>query len=130
MDQQALTVAVRRQLGHVLVTVAGEIDIATAAQLRDRLAGPADSGQHVIVDLGGVGFIDAAGLRVLASAAAQAADRGGSLRLAAARPWVRRVLTLTALDQRIPLTATVAEAQAALRADPDAWASGSTPGPR
>lgn len=124
MDQQALIVAVRRQLGHVVVTVIGEIDIATAAQLRNRLAGPVGDGQQVIVDLSGVGFIDAAGLGVLARAAAQAAVRGGGLQLAAARRSVRRVLAVTGLDGSIPLAASVAEAEAALCADPDTWANG------
>lgn len=128
MEQQALIIAVRRQLGHVVVTVAGEIDIATAAQLRDRLAGPAGGGQQVIVDLSGVSFIDAAGLRVLAGAAAQAVARGGGLQLAAASRPARRVLVITRLDQRIPLAATVAEAQAALRDGPGVRADGGTPG--
>jgi anti-anti-sigma factor len=79
------------------------------------------------VDLGGVGFIDAAGLRVLASAAARAASRGGSLRLAAARRPVRRVLALTGLDRDIPLCATVAQAQAGLRADPDVLPDATAP---
>jgi anti-sigma B factor antagonist len=119
MEEQDLIIAVHRRPGHVLVTVAGEIDIATAAQLRGRLAGPADGGRQVIVDFGGVSFIDAAGAGVLAGAAARAAARGGSLQLAAAGRQVRRVLALTGLDRSIPLAATVAEAQAVLRSDPD-----------
>jgi hypothetical protein len=69
-----------------------------------------------------VSFIDAAGVRVLARAAARAAAQGGSLQLAAAGRLVRRVLALTGLDQRIPMAATVADARAALRSDPDSRA--------
>jgi anti-sigma B factor antagonist len=58
-----------------------------------------------------VSFIDAAGIGVLAGAAARAAARGGSLQLAAASRQVRRVLLLTGLDRSIPLAATVAEAR-------------------
>jgi anti-sigma B factor antagonist len=115
MDQD-LAIAVHRQLGHVLVTVVGEIDIATAPQLRAQLAGLAGTGQRVIVDLGQVRFSDAAGLGVLAGAAGRAAASGGSLLLAAARPQLRRLLAITGLDRHIPVTATVAEARAALRA--------------
>ena len=61
MEEQGLVIAVRRRAGHVLVTVSGEIDIATAGQLRSRLAGPAGGGQQVIVDFSQVSFIDAAG---------------------------------------------------------------------
>jgi anti-sigma B factor antagonist len=114
MDQD-LAIAVHRQLGHVLVTVVGEIDIATAPQLRAQLTGLAGTGQRVIVDLGQVRFSDAAGLGVLAGAAGQAAASGGSLLLAAARPQLRRLLAITGLDRHIPVTATVAEARAALR---------------
>lgn len=118
MEEQDLIIAVHRRPGHVLVTVSGEIDVVTAAQLRDRLAGPVGGRCQVIVDLSRVSFIDAAGAGVLADAAARAAARGGSLQLAAAGRRVRRVLALTGLDRSIPLAATVAEARAVLRADP------------
>ena len=124
MEEQGLIIAVRRRRGHVLVTVSGEIDIATAGQLRGRLEGPAGSGQQVIIDFSRVSFLDAAGAGVLAAAAARAAARGGSLRLAAAGRQVRRVLALTGLDRSIPLAATVAEARASLRSDLDSRAIG------
>lgn len=128
MEEQGLVIAVRRRSGHVLVTVSGEIDIATAGQLRSRLAGPADGGQQVVIDFSRVSFIDAAGADVLAGAAARAAARGGSLQLAAAGRQVRRVLALTGLDRSIPLAATVAEAQASLRSRPDSRAEGTGAG--
>jgi anti-sigma B factor antagonist len=128
MEEQDLIIAVHRRPGHVLVTVSGEIDLAAAAQLRGRLAGPAGGGRPVIVDLSRVSFIDAAGVGVLAGAAAQAAAQGGALQLAAAGWQVRRVLALTGLDRIIPLAATVAEARAALRSGPGPWANGMSPG--
>jgi anti-sigma B factor antagonist len=124
MEEQGLVIVVRRRPGHVLVTVSGEIDIATAGQLRDRLAGPVGGGQQVIVDLSRVSFIDAAGAGVLAGAAARAAARGGSLQLAAAGRQVRRVLVLTGLDRSIPLAATVAETRTSLRSGPGSRADG------
>ena len=60
------TGALTKESGHVLVTVAGEVDIATVPQLRERLAAPTASGRPLIVDLDPVTFIDAAGLGVLA----------------------------------------------------------------
>jgi STAS domain len=65
MDQ-ALTIGVRYHAGHVLITVAGEIDIATVPQLRGQLTLLAAAGRPVIADLTGVTFLDAAGLGVLA----------------------------------------------------------------
>ena len=128
MEEQGLVIAVRRRPGYVLVTVSGEIDIATAGQLRGQLAGPAGSGQQVIIDFSRVSFIDAAGIGVLAAAAARAAARGGSLQLAAAGRQVRRVLVLTGLDRSIPLAATVAEARAWLRPGPGSRAGGNGAG--
>jgi anti-anti-sigma factor len=51
MDDHGLTVEVRHEPDHVLVTVAGEADIATAPQLQERLASLAASGRPLIVDL-------------------------------------------------------------------------------
>jgi anti-sigma B factor antagonist len=110
MDDYGLTVEVRREPGHVLVTVAGEIDIATVRQLRERLAAPAASGRPLIVDLDRVTFIDAAGLGVLASAARRATARGASLHAVCARHQVQRLFTITGLDRQIPLARTVTEA--------------------
>ena len=110
MDDYGLTIEVRQEPGHVLVTVAGEVDIATVPQLRERLAAPAASGWPLIVDLDPVTFIDAAGLGALAGAANRAAACGGSLHAVCARHHVRRLFAITGLDRHIPLARTVREA--------------------
>jgi anti-sigma B factor antagonist len=114
MDDDALAVQVRLQPAHSIITVAGEIDIATAPRLCEPLAALARSGRPVIVDLDQVTFIDAAGLRVLAAAARQAAAHRGSLHVISARHQVRQVFALTGLDRQIPLARTRAEALAGL----------------
>jgi anti-sigma B factor antagonist len=116
MDDGTLAVQVRRQSGYSIVTVAGEADIVTAPRLRERLAALAGAGRPVIADLGQVSFIDAAGLRVLATAARQAAGSGGSLHVVSDRYQVLRIFALTGLDRQIPLARTRAEALAAPRA--------------
>ena len=110
MDDYELTIEVRQEPGHVVVTVAGEVDIATVPQLQKRLTEPAASGQPLIVDLDQVTFLDAAGLGVLASAASRAAARGASLQAVCARRQVQRLFTITGLDRQIPLARTVTEA--------------------
>ena len=52
--------------GH-LVTVAGEVDIATAPQLAETLADAANGGT-VRVDISGVTFLDSSGLHALVAA--------------------------------------------------------------
>jgi len=110
MADDALAVQVRLQPGYAVITVAGKVDIVTAPQLGHHLAALAGSGRPVIADLDQVSFLDAAGLRVLAAAARQAAAAGGSLHVVSARYQVRRVFALTGLDRQIPLARTLAGA--------------------
>jgi anti-sigma B factor antagonist len=124
MDDYGLTIEVRQEPGHVLVTVAGEVDIATVDQLQERLATSASSGQPLIVDLDPVTFIDAAGLGVLAGTASRAAAYGGSLHVVCARHQVRRLFAITGLDRQIPLARTVMEACQNLAAARDTPLSG------
>ena len=104
-DEQSVTV--RREHGVVIAEVTGDMDISTAAGLRERLFGLADGGQPVIVDLNRITFIDSAGLGVLIATARRASERGGSLHAVCSRPQTRKLLWLTGVDRRIPLTATV-----------------------
>jgi anti-sigma B factor antagonist len=115
---EILSIRVRREPGHVLVTITGEIDISTAPQLDEQLITILPSGdRYLIVDLDQVSFIDAAGLGVLARAAKRATARGGTLHLVCARPRTRQLLAITGLDRRILLARTLAEAQATLPQD-------------
>ena len=119
-DDDAVTVRVRHEPEYVLVTVAGEVDFATAGRLRERLFTLAATGRPLVADLDRVTFIDAAGLGVLAGAARQAAAHGASLRVVCARRQVRRLFSLTRLDQAVPLAASLAEAREAAGADAEA----------
>lgn len=102
-----LSVTVRRERGAVIASVTGDIDMSVVAGLRERLFGLADSGQPLIVDLNRVTFIDSAGLGVLVATARRAAAQGTSLHAVCSRPQTLRLLWLTGVDRRIPLTATV-----------------------
>jgi anti-anti-sigma factor len=106
----ALDITVRNERGVVIAAVTGEIDISTVAQLRERLYELADHGGTLIVDLNQVTFIDSAGLGALVGTAQRAAERGGSLHAVCAQPQPRRLLWMTGVDKRIPLSATVAGA--------------------
>ncbi|HEX3311214.1 MAG TPA: STAS domain-containing protein [Streptosporangiaceae bacterium] len=103
----ALTITVRSEHGAVIAAVTGEIDISTVAQLRERLFELADNGGTLIVDLNRVTFIDSAGLGALVGTAQRIAEHGGSLHAVCAQPQPRRLLWMTGVDKRIPLSATV-----------------------
>ena len=97
----ALTIGARHERGYAIVTVAGEIDIATVTRLRERLFELAASGRPLLADLDQVSFIDSAGLSALVGAANRAAVHGGSLHVVCARPEIRQLFRLTGLDRRL-----------------------------
>ena len=107
---EALTIEARHERGCAVVTVAGEIDIATATWLREGLAGLAAGGRPLVADLDRVRFIDSAGLAALVGAANRAAAHGGSLHVVCARPRIRQLFRLTGLDRRLAPARTLEEA--------------------
>jgi anti-sigma B factor antagonist len=113
---KALTIRARQEPGYVIVTVKGEVDIATVGKLREQLFELAASGQPLIVDLEQVSFIDSAGLAALVGTAKRAAAHGSSLQVVCARPQTRQLFRLTGLDSQIPLPRTLDEAVESLAA--------------
>ena len=111
---KALTVRVEQEPGYVLISVAGEIDIATVARLEEELAALSASTKPLVADLEEVRFIDAAGLRALGRAAGQAAAHGASFHVICRRRHIARLFRITKLDRRILLAGTRAEALQAL----------------
>lgn len=103
-------IRVRYEPGYVLITLAGEVDFAAVTSLRERLFALAADGRPIVADLDQVGFIDAAGLGVLAGAARRAALHGAGLYAVCARRQTRRLFRMTKLDRVIPLAGTLAEA--------------------
>lgn len=100
---KALTIRARREPGCVVVTIVGEVDIATVARLRARLSALTAAGIPLVADLDQVSFIDATGLGALAGAARQAAAQGVSMYVVCGRAQTRRLFRVTGLDRQIPL---------------------------
>jgi len=86
--------------GTVSISLEGELDLASARKMEERLQAVDGEGpSRVIVDLGKLAFIDSTGLRVLLLADARARDRGYELVLRPGEPSVQRVFEVTgALD--------------------------------
>lgn len=84
----------------VVVTVAGEVDVATAPRFREMLIGQIADGSHrVVVDMTWVDFIDSTGLGVLIGGLKRIRSHGGELRLVIDDPRVLKVFDITGLDQ-------------------------------
>jgi anti-sigma B factor antagonist len=81
----------------------GELDISTAPAMRAALRDQVDAGQDVLLDLSGVEFMDASGIRVILDAIADAKANGLRLGLVPdLRPHVRKLLELTAILPMLP----------------------------
>jgi anti-sigma B factor antagonist len=106
--------SVRGQDGYTIVTISGDIDIASVPALREQLLGLLRPGaSRLVIDLSGVTFCDASGLAVLVGVARRADLLGGVLRLVAPAPLMAKVLRLTGLHSRFEIFATVPEAMSA-----------------
>jgi anti-anti-sigma factor len=91
-----------------LVTVSGEVDLATVAQFRERLDTAPDC--DAVLEMSDVALLSAVGLRVLLDLQDRLAAVGAWLVLAAPAHPVRRVLDVTGLDLRLPMESTVEDA--------------------
>lgn len=79
--------------------IQGEIDIATAPQLRDVLTNLVHGApRRITLDLGAVGFVDSAGLGVLVGAMRKLQDaNGGRLTIVSVQDSVRKIFEITGL---------------------------------
>ena len=97
-----------------LVSIAGELDIATVPRLIDALAAePAATAGALVVDLAGVTFMDSTGLGELVKLEHALADRDGRLLIACPEGPARLLLDVTGLTEQLAVFATRAEAEAA-----------------
>jgi anti-sigma B factor antagonist len=106
-----LRVATLHRPGTVVLEVSGELDMATAPVLRAHI-GRALGGRpaHVVLDLAGLKFCDAAGLSVFAMARRRTATSGVSLALAAVPRLVSRLLAITDMLRFLDVYPSVAAA--------------------
>ena len=87
----------------VVVTVRGEVDLATAPELESCVSRALEGAPSaVILDLAALNFIDSSGLRVLVTLAGAATASGSSIALRNVPSHAQRVLDLTGLADTFP----------------------------
>ena len=92
-----------------VLVVAGEVDPLTASLLSDAIDGVTEAEDRVVLDVGGVTFIDSAGLRVLADA--QRAFEARDVTLVLRRPTraLRTLLDVTGMADYVETTEVIEE---------------------
>jgi anti-sigma B factor antagonist len=110
MDPQ-LTFTVHRDGHDVILGVGGEVDLATASQLRTKLLDLVEDGTgRIVVDLTPVPFIDSTGLSALLAVHQRAKARGHTMRLVCPEGPVLRVFRLTGMEMAFAISRSLAEA--------------------
>ncbi|WP_344167729.1 STAS domain-containing protein [Pilimelia columellifera] len=108
-----MSLTVRSQLREdtAVISVAGELDMATAPELQTHVNELTEQGcQRLIFDLGDTSFCDSTGLSVFVRAKNTCDAAGGDLRLAAPQRGVRRILEVSGLIDVLPTYDTVEDA--------------------
>ena len=87
-----------------VIAVSGEIDVATAPQLREQLQQVIARGEATIVlDLLGVTFLDSTALGVIVGALKRCRDLGGDLQVVVSDPRIVKIFEITGLTSVITL---------------------------
>lgn len=98
----------RTERGYVVAALGGELDIAAAPMMREKLlAMLATAAGRLILDLSAISYADATGLAVLVATDRRARLLGGFLRLASPSPEVADVLSITGLSRHFEIFPTI-----------------------
>lgn len=95
----------------------GELDAYTVAQFREALAGHADEGR-LVIDLCEVPFMDSAGLGALIGGIRRIRENEGRVAVFCDGPTLTRLLHTTGFNRIVPVCDALADAVAALDAEP------------
>lgn len=102
----ALSTLVSRSAEAVTVSLCGELDLATAGQLRRCLAAVVQEDpapRRLVLDLSDLTFVDASGISALLTVQRSLDARGGRLLLRSPSRLVRRVVRVLDLEQLLPV---------------------------
>jgi anti-anti-sigma factor len=101
-----------------IVVVAGEVDIATAPQVREVMAPIASAGRSVCLDLSAVTFMDSVGLALVLALHRELGVHGGRLAIVCPEGPAKLLFEVTGVDAELALHPTREAAVAALDRPP------------
>jgi anti-sigma B factor antagonist len=104
MDEKPFEATEKVVRGARVITIAGELDIATSPRVRELLSDAArDRDRPLVIDLSRCDFVDSTGLATLLHGAKPAQNGESNVALVSAGGEVRKLLELTAIDKTIPV---------------------------
>jgi len=87
-----------------VITVSGEVDLATSPNLDSEIIAAIESGSNsVVIDLTAVSFMDSSGLGVIVRGLKRCREADKNLDLVITNERVLKVFGITGLDQVIPI---------------------------
>jgi anti-sigma B factor antagonist len=102
-----------------VVTIAGELDVATAPAVRDELERVSSEGAtDVVVDLLGVSFVDSVALGILVDGSKRLKAQGGTLRIVCDDRRIARIMEITGLDRVLRIHTTLRDALESFKRSP------------
>ena len=108
-----LAIETRRGRDRATLSLSGEFDMASVPRFEADLAEvERDAPKLIVVDLGGLDFMDSSGLRALVTADDRARREGRRLAIVPGPPPVRRVFEITQLVDRLELVDSAEDAEA------------------
>ncbi|MGA5759666.1 STAS domain-containing protein [Nonomuraea bangladeshensis] len=99
----------------ILVTVTGELDVTNAAELESLLEGATPPGEPMVLDLGGLTFMDCGGLHLLLRQQDRLRRQAARLHVAAAHGSPAVLLRITGVGDALTLHANLGQALDAVR---------------
>jgi anti-anti-sigma factor len=105
-----LQIDVRHEGGRAILTLAGELDMASSELLEQALAAEDLVGEAMLVlDLQQLQFIDSTGLRVILTTLERCRERGQEFAITPGSQQVQRLLSVTGVAEHLPTIATADE---------------------
>ena len=105
--QEQLQIALRQEPDRVVVTLAGELDMANAPALQSTVEGDElSTAKTVVLDLQQLTFVDSTGLRIILSTRELCWRRGQEFAITPGSQQVQRLLSVTGVGEHLQTIAT------------------------
>jgi anti-sigma B factor antagonist len=95
----ALAIETRREEAVTVLVLRGDLDLATASELREALVEVIGDGARIVIDMEALDFLDSAGLGILVGGLKRARSHGGELELICSSRAVLKPIEITGLDR-------------------------------